>query len=250
MDHPTDQPTEKNFRNLELISNNSPEQEGTSAERRRLPRLNLSAEQFRLSQTGKIFSVVDLSESGMALRILDRQDFLLFPVATRLEGTLNLGGEKHSVHAVVRHLGTETIGCEFEDMAPESRKALDQFLDPKRLGAELKPLPASESGTLWYHGPSGTDLLLRRGADGQYSRMTLYVLGSFIQWTHDTGLTTGRARASDEQTELRGIVRFETLWLDTDPKADPGKLKVAKNLILSSNLAEDFKKWCTRKLEG
>jgi hypothetical protein len=218
-------------------------------ERRRLPRLNLSAEQFRLAQNGKIFSVNDLSVGGMALRILDRQDFLLFPVATLLQGTLNLGGEKHEVQARVRHLGAESVGCELEALTPEARQALEAFLDPKRLGMELKPLPSSESGALWYHGPSGTDLLLRRGADGQYQRMTLYVLGSFIQWTQDGGISTGRARSSDEQSENRGVLRFETLWLDADAQPDAGKLAVAKTLILSSNLAEDFKKWCIRKLE-
>lgn len=240
---------DKTSPNLEVISNPA-DYPNASAERRRLPRLNLSAEQFRLVINGKVFSVVDLSVSGMALRILDRQDFLLFPVATRIEGTLNLGGEKHQISASVRHLGAETIGCEFEKVSTEIQAQLESFLDPRRLGSELKPIPSSEGGTLWYHGPSGTDLLLKRGADGQYHRMTLYVLGSFIQWVEGSGITTGRVRASDEQSELRGVLRFETLWLDADAHADTGKLAVAKTLILSSNLAEDFKKWCSRKLEA
>lgn len=239
---------DKTSPNLEVISNPA-DHEGSSAERRRLPRLNLSAEQFRLATNGKVFSVVDLSVSGMALRILDRQDFLLFPVAARIEGTLNLAGEKHPIAACVRHLGAETVGCEFEKISAETQTQLDRFLDPRRLGSELKPIPSSEGGTLWYHGPSGTDLLLKRSADGQYHWMTLYVLGSFVQWVEGSGVSTGRVRASDEQSELRGVLRFETLWLDADAHADPGKLAVAKTLILSSNLAEDFKKWCTRKLE-
>lgn len=236
--------TTKNSPSLEVIS-----EQKSGAERRRLPRISLTGEQFRLNQTGKIFSVTDLSESGMALRILDRSDFLLFPVAAEVEGTLNLKGEKHSVTAKVRHIGPEMVGFEFEKLSPVTQEALNRFLDPAALGRELKPLPSSEGAMLWYHGPSGTDLLLRRGSDGQYHKMTLYVLGSFIQWSQDEGLSTGRAKPSDEQSETRGVLRFETLLLDSDPKVDPGKLKVAKTLILSSNLAEDFKKWCVRKLE-
>lgn len=252
-DHPkkmTNPPTQHPSRSpsLAVISSDRPK---SSAERRRLPRINLSGEQFRLDQTGKIFPVTDLSESGMALRILDRADFLLFPVAALVQGVLNLKGEKHSVRGRVRHLGADTVGCEFESLSSEAGARISSFLDPALLGRELKPIPSSEgAGTLWYHGPSGTDLLLRRGPDGQYHRMTLYVLGSYVQWLADGGLTTGRTQPSGEQGENRGVLRFETLLLEADPAADHGKLAVAKTLILSSNLSEDFKKWCTRKLEG
>jgi hypothetical protein len=243
--------TDKTSPSLEVVSDSGTGTEAPSAERRRLPRLSLSAEQFRLSQTGKIFSVVDLSTHGMAIRLLDRQDFLLFPVATHVTGTLNLAGEKHSIQAQVRRLGVETVGFEFEGLAPEVQGAIDRFLSPKRLGEELKPLPHSEGGsTLWYHGNSGTDLLFRRGADGQYHRMTLYMLGSFVQWSENDGVATGRVRPSDSPSEPRGVMRLETLWLDADSQADLGKLAVAKTLILSSNLPEDFKKWCTRKLQA
>jgi hypothetical protein len=232
--------------NLEVIS------DGTlppwAGERRRLPRLNLSGEQFRLSlvgRAGKVFSVTDLSTEGMALRILDREDFILFQVASRFEGILNLKGERFTLKGMVRHVGSESIGCEFENLTPEVAKALSQFLDPAALGRELKAIPSSESGTLWYHGPSGTDLLVRRETG---SCMTLYVLGNYIQWTEEEGISTGQAHSCEEQSETRGIMRFETLVLKPDPAVDPGKLAVAKTLILSSNLAEELKNWCTGKL--
>jgi hypothetical protein len=239
---------EKTSRSLEVIS--SREIPSTSqAERRRLVRLNLTGEQFRLHQTGKIFSVTDLSSRGMALRILDQSDYLLFPVATEFTGTLNLKGEKLELACRVRHLGSDQIGCEFEKLSAETQTAVDRFLDPVALGRELKPIPSSEGGTLWYHGSSGTDLLFKRGADGQYSSMTLYLLGNIVQWRTEGGLATGRARPSDEQSESRGVLRFETVWFDPDAKVDQTKLGVAKTLILSSNLPEDFKKWCLRRLE-
>jgi hypothetical protein len=231
---------------LEVISNETKESRGR--ERRRLPRLNLSGEQFRLAQNGKVFSVTDLSTEGMALRILDREDLRLFPVAADIQGTLNLKGSKYPVKAVVRHLGSDLVGCEFAGLDSTVAAALTQFLDPAVLGHELKPIPASD-GALWYHGPSGTDLLLWRGVDGQYKRLTLYVLGSFVQWENDAGLSTGRAEVSEhDKSEIRGVVRFETMLLDRDSLPDSGKLSVAKTLILSSNLPQDLKKWCVRQL--
>src|SRR5436190_1257440 len=81
--------------------------QGSGSERRRVPRLNLTKEQFRLEQNGKIFSVSDLSSNGMALRILDSEDLNLFPVGIILNGTLNLHREKFAVSARVRHIGKD-----------------------------------------------------------------------------------------------------------------------------------------------
>lgn len=223
-----------------------PEEQGS--EKRRVTRLSLTTEQFRLSRNGKIFSVVDLSTDGMALRVLDREDLVLFPVSSQIDGFLNLRGQKYSVQARVRHLGSELVGCQFDRLEGDVIQALTRFLDPVALGSELKPIPSTENGTLWYHGPSGTDLLFWRGTDGQYKRFALFMLGSFVQWDSESRLRTGRVRSSFEQSEIRGVFRFETLLLDPDSRPDQGKLSVAKTLILSSNLTQDLKKWCLRLL--
>src|SRR5688500_675172 len=109
----------KNSPNLEVVSDRgkSPGETAPGMERRRLPRINLSGEHFRLARNGKVYSVMDLSLEGMALRVLDRDDFLIFPVASELEGTLNLRGAKHSLRGRVRHLGPEHIGCQFEGIS-------------------------------------------------------------------------------------------------------------------------------------
>lgn len=237
--------------NLEVISDSaSPRHQGQhkdAHERRRLPRLNLAGEQFRMSRNGKIYAVTDLSENGMGLRILEQDDFRHFPVGARLEGTLNLHGMKYNLSATVRHLGHDFVGCEFEELAEPVRAALHHFLDPAALGQELKPIPSPETGALWYRGPSGTSLLLWRTTDGQYRRIALFVLGSYVQWDEDIGLTTGRAEAAAGSSEVRGIVRFDTLLLDPDQAPDAGKLNIAKTLLMSSNLPQDLKKWCVRQ---
>ncbi len=230
--------------------------EAAGAERRRRPRLSLTEEQFRLGINGKVFSVADLSVDGLALRIIDSADLQVFPVAARIEGILKLRGAKHPVKVKVSRVSSGVIGGEFQELSPETRMALEKFLDPASLGSELKPIPAStasggsgEGPTIWYHGPSGTDLLFWRSLDGQYRRFTLYVLGTFVQWDQERGLLTGTSRPTASQSgEQWGIFRFETHLTRDDASPDPGKLSVAKALILGSNLPQDLKKWCGRQL--
>jgi hypothetical protein len=231
--------------NLEDVSKTE-----TPQERRRLPRLSLSGEQFRLSQNGKIFAVVDLSRNGMAFRLIDSGDLRIFSVAAVIQGQLNLKREKHAVTARVRNVRPDIVGCEFENLSPQTAEALKRFLDPDTLGQELRPIPATNQATLWYHGPSGTDLLLLRGVDGQYRRLTVYIQGNFIQWGSDEGVTTGKAHSSEERSEIQGIVRLETMMLEADTQPDPAKLSIAKSLLVSSNLPQDLKKWCVRQLDS
>lgn len=239
----------RNSHNLEVISENPVSQEVDPRERRRRPRLSLSSEQFRLNMNGKIFSVADLSLEGMALRVLEREDFQLFPVATQLSGSLNLRGQKYPVQAKVVRLGSEIVGCEFHSVSQEVKDALARLLDPAELGKELKPIPAGDMGTIWYHGPMGTDLLLWRGVDGQFHRVLLYVGGSFVQWDAEEGLNTGAVTSSDAQSEMRGVVRFETALMQRDERPASDKLSIAKEVLVSSNLSQDLKKWCLRRLE-
>ncbi len=227
---------------LEVVSS-------TTVEKRRLARINLTSEQFRYKDSGKIFSVFDLSKGGMALRILDADDRVHFPLGRRIEGTLNLKRHKFDVVARVKRIGSDLIGCEFEELSSEALSALQEFFDPVALGQELKPVDTEIGGPLWFHGRSGTDLLVWRRVDGQFSRFVLYLMGSYIQWDDAHRVSTGRVDSSQERGEVWGEFRFETLLLQPDLVPDTGKLKVAKTLILSSNLPQDLKRWSTRQLE-
>jgi hypothetical protein len=231
--------------NLEVISKADP-QEGL--ERRRLPRLNLSGEQFRLLQNGKVFAVTDLSSEGMAFRVIDSADLALFTVGAEINGSLKLGELKYPFLARVRHERSDLVGCQFEWLGPGLEQALARYLDPARLGKELQPAPPPEGGTIFYHGPSGTEFILVRQADGSYQRFTVHVLGSIIQWERSGGLMTGIAGASRERSDNRGSIRFETLLLRADSKPDPKKLEIAKQLLVSSNLPQDLVAWCLRQM--
>lgn len=223
-----------------------------SGERRRVSRLTLTSEQFRLHPVGRVFPLIDLSMTGMAIRILDPQDFYLFTVGRKIEGIINLKREKHPITAEVKFVGRETVGIQFKDLVPATRAAMAAFLDPVQLGVELRPIPSVDGNPLWYHGPAGTDLLLWRATDGNFWKLLVYLPGgaeggSFVQWDDDK-LSTGHTQTSREPSETRGALRFESWLLQADSSPDSAKLAIAKQLIMSSNLPQDLKGWCARKL--
>jgi hypothetical protein len=210
--------------------------------------MNLAGEQFKLVQNGKVYSVCDLSEEGLAFRVLDQADLSLFTVGAEVAGMLNLRASKFPFRSRVRHHRRDLVGCQFEWLGPGLAQSLARYLDPSELGRELQPAPPLEGGHILYHGPSGTEVMLMRAIDGQFLRFTVYVLGQLVQWDHETGLVTGIARASREEGEIRGAFRYETLLLHRDSRPDPGKLEIAKKLLLSSNLPESLVRWSVRQL--
>lgn len=223
-------------------------EEDSEHERRRMPRLTLTTEQFKMQRNGKVYPVADLSLGGMAIRVLDPADFVLFTVGSDVEGLINLHRNKYPVIAKVKNIRHEVVGCEFLGLGTQTIEALHQAFNPETLGKEIKPMPASEGASLWFHGPSGTDILLWRGTDGQYKRLSVFLLGSYIQWDEESGLTTGRALPTEEQAEVRGALRFETLDLVKDPQVDLGRVELARALLESTSIGQDLKTWCSRKL--
>lgn len=218
-------------------------------EKRLLPRLTVSHEVFRHAATGKFFAVADLSLRGMAIRVTEREDFFPFMVGAEVQGTLNVRREKFGVSGTVRHLGRDLVGIEFGPLPASVEHALAGYLDPATLGAELRAVPTGDS-SLFYASTSGTEILFARGEDGRCVRLTVMILGSLIQWDASTGLRTGLVKNSYEESLVTGVTRLDTLLFQEDPAIDPQKSDLAKRLVSSSNLPEDLKKFCLRRLEG
>ncbi len=216
-------------------------------ERRRVPRLALTHEQLRNGPTGKVFSLIDLSENGLAFRLLDSEELIHFPVGSEFKGWINLKRVKYEISAKVRHLGRDWVGVAFGELPVESRLALQSFTHPENLGAELRPLP-SQDGAIWYHGPTGTDLMFWFGENLKIVRMFLLVHGFYVSFESEI-LQTGNAVSHGERLELRGLIQMDSLPLLPDSVPDPNKLSIAKRLTLSSNLSVDLKKWCVRTME-
>lgn len=218
-------------------------------ERRKLLRLTMTNEQFRVANVNRIFPIRDLSEKGMGFWLEDRKDRELFLLGQILEGSLNLRREKYPLKARVRYLDKNRVGCEFVDLSERLSNVLKDFLDPHSLASELKLLPSLEKDVLWFHGPSGTDLIFRRLIDGQYQSIIVYAFNLFIQWDCDLGLSTGNTLISDQKVERSGVFQWENLFLNPDQSPDPYKLGIAKTIILGSNVPQDLKDWWVRKIE-
>ncbi|MFN7684111.1 MAG: hypothetical protein ACK5QT_01695 [Oligoflexia bacterium] len=212
-----------------------------------LPRLALSAEQFRLSTNGKVFGVADLCLTGMALTLLDESDRLLFPVGMKFEGTLNLNRVKYALCAVVRNLRGDHVGCEFQEIAPSFSEALGQWLDPVKLGDSLRPIPAgSKSDFVWFNGRSGTEIYVwpesqQSGAPAVRRAWVVLWGREFVEWDQLAGVRTGLLKFGPNRDSVQGMLRWADEQLVADPEPDSAKLNLAKTILLSSKLPENWK---------
>lgn len=233
------------YPNLKVITNRE-------SDRRRLPRLSLAREQFRLDENSKTFSVADLSHNGMAIKLIESEDLQLFPIGKKISGQINLKRTKYPIECLVRHVQANLVGCEFGKLYADTRDAIDDFLDPASLGAELKPAPtpgeAKDRPDIWYYGPSGTELLFWRNPDGSFYRFLLLVFGSYVQWDQSGHLETGMAEPSDEANEVDGLFHAETTVFYPDAEIDLGKLTVFGQVIDAAPLPLDLKAWCLKRV--
>lgn len=210
-------------------------------------------EQFRLNSNGKIFSVVDVSSVGFSLKVIDREDLIYFTVGAKVEGTLSLFREKYPVLATVKRTG-DRIGLEFTELPDAVAAALIHKLDPKNLGQTLKAMPTTQNGILWYQGVSDTQAVFWKTPEGKFQKFGIFCLGQYVFWEELTGISTGLSSAIvDENTlgqprGITGLTGFDSREMFVDHAVDPSKLKIAKALIMSSNLSEELKSWCSRRL--
>jgi hypothetical protein len=228
--------------------------ETSSAERRRLPRVSIPSEQFRLARNGKVFAVSDLSSEGMALRLLSLDDRLLFPVGAKIEGWLNIDRRKHRVLASVRNLRGDHVGCEFAELADETRSELARWLSPSELGGTLRLMPmppgfGSGLEWIWFHGRSGTELLAKvSGGEGPVEargleKVIVVLWGEhYVEWSI-AGPSTGRVRFADDRDSVEGVFRLAPEWFHADSSLDPAKMDLARTLVNHSKLPESWKSW-------
>ena len=236
----------------------APGSEVYAGERRKLPRVSISSEQFRLSNNGKVYAVADLSPDGMALRLLDRQERVLFPLGTRVEGWLNIARKKYKITSIVRNIRGDHVGCEFHELSSEIREELLQWLDPTSLGQTLRLMPspvgfgATGSGQfdwLWFHGRSGTEVFARVSSQNtemdsrSICSLVVVLWGEhFVEWVAEDGVVTGRLRLAEDRDAIQGVFRLAPEWFERDSELDPIKLNLAKTLVLSASFPEHWKK--------
>jgi CheY-like chemotaxis protein len=101
-------------------------------ERRRFTRVSVRCEVFiTLGRERVRCMTVDLSASGMLV-----QGDCRFPVGSRIEFHLNLGSNNRMVRGVacvVRFVGDDFMGLEFQSLSPAGAETLQEFLVPRIL---------------------------------------------------------------------------------------------------------------------
>ncbi|MBC7395926.1 MAG: PilZ domain-containing protein [Bdellovibrionales bacterium] len=206
-------------------------------EKRKLPRFHITPCQFHESPSGRNFSIQDISEGGLAIRLFDRGDVPAFAVGTEHHGLVKVEGLKLECTFKVKYIRGTLIGAEW--LRPDEKLSahLKEISHPIRLGEHLKKYDLPELvGTVWFHNPVGVDLLFYppRGGDASAAaigRWVLYIHQTFVQWEMDTGVKTGEALAEDDEGYAHGIVRLETRLIEYDETRDQTIIDLGKELI-------------------
>ncbi len=248
-----DQPLGHSATNLRLI------------ERRRHPRFLLSGEQFRDVKNRKIFSVYDLSQTGLSVKV----DEILWQEGNVITGVLNLHPESIEVAARVLGYYGDRAALRFEGMSTYGRGVLSKCLSPNRLGKTLMPVRENlKVSDLWFHGACSTDVFLRLDDEGELLSIEVFFSNFFCGWyagkpkpaqtdtveiTEDGFLTTGLIQSAGADRILSagaelGPVSLEQLNLAMDPKVDPSKVDFAHALIMASTMDLKTKQNLLRRL--
>lgn len=209
------------------------------SEKRRLPRFHITPCQFHDQELKKNFSVQDVSMGGVAIRLVDFDDLPLFAVASQHQGIIKIEGMKLPCSFQVRYLRGLLVGAEWVNIDSALKEQLERISVPKVLGANLKAYDLPDSpNTLWYHNPTGVDLLLYLN-DGKISRWTLFIHQNFVSWDEGEEVKTGRSIAEDDEGYAHGIVRLETRMLNHDEQPDRRLIEVAMELVRSAPFKEE-----------
>ncbi|MBI4925830.1 MAG: PilZ domain-containing protein [Bdellovibrio sp.] len=219
-------------------------------EKRKFPRLNFTHEQFKLNQSGKVYSILDLSINGLALHLIDSKDLVYFTLGAKLSGILNIKSQKEPIQLRVTNISKERVGCEFIDLESSLKEMLKKISDPLFLTKELKLIPGSQQFNGWYHGAFGTDFYFTVTPESEIKNFIFCFSGNFVRWTIEDGVNTGSISPLDEKTEESGVIWLETVLLRVDVNKDCNKLRIAKQLILGSNLPQGLKNLCLEHLEA
>ena len=208
-----------------------------NSEKRKLPRFHITPCQFHEAPTGKNFSVQDISQGGLALRLVERNDLPAFAVGSMHHGIIKIEGLKTECHFQVRYIRGTLIGGEWRTSSEELEKHLEEISHAENLGPGMKEYDLPEmTGTPWYHHPVGIDLLFYPpGGDSASSsavgRWMAYVHQSYVAWEMDAGVRTGKTMAEDEEGYAHGIVRLETRMLEEDAKVDLQLIRWVEKLV-------------------
>ncbi|MEW6055983.1 MAG: PilZ domain-containing protein [Bdellovibrionota bacterium] len=222
-------------------------------ERRKHPRFLLTREQFRETKTGRIFTVYDLSQSGLSIRVEEKY----WPVGSTIQGILNLHPD--SIELVPRVLGYygDRAALKIEASSTYARSVLARALSPKRLGASLQlvreKLPLAD---YWFHGVCNTDVLLQLNTAGDLAKVEVFFSNYYWSWSeHSNAVATGVCQSFGKEMRQDLLlaeepVKIESVDLSMDGNIDPEKTQWAKGILEAAPLEPRLKQLLLKKFEN
>lgn len=251
-------------------------------EKRMVPRFAVSGVVFKIHSTGRLYDVLNVSTQGAGIRLgagglatggdgsRVQDDLLLWTLGARLEGSLKLQDQVLPVQLKVVFRQGARVGCEWDQPSAEVSARLEALLSPEVLGRELKALPFHKpsfselspeddrsqlggagqlSSTLkverhWFHGASGTDILVEATAERpqQVIELAIYLLGFYVEIKRlskgELGIRTGVVQSVTQAASQGQLQELDAVDVTLDPVPDQEKLSVAKRMVLSSNLPQ------------
>jgi len=226
----------------------APDQQVEYSNRQRFPRLGLSYEQFKLDFLKKFYGIKALTQTKMVCWLNSKEDTQHFSVGFLVHGILGLKSNYYPISARVGYFNETWVEYLFESLPQEVDQAIGNYLDAIFSNLIFKPAYLFERSNICFCGPLGIGFLLKKGWDGSVQKMNFFMDHDYLQWDQEKGLSTGKITYLEGYQEYQGIYRIEVLALSDDHKINLVKLKTLKSVILNSNLADEIKNWCLKKL--
>lgn len=225
-------------------------------EKRVLPRFPFCFLTFKCeAESGHVFEVKDISNSGMQLSLKAGEHSLTEGDA--ILGYLHWGDQELEVNGHVRWTKGMRLGVEFL-VNSETKIEVNEFLKLEHLAKHLKPVHKLDYGVeipamlkYWLRADGPVELFVWTHADGELSRFQILIMENFVEWEDGKGLKSARVISKrDIDTPL---ITEDEFVFKVDPSLDEDKIHRAIgliNYIEAEHITSDVKEFMQIKLRS
>lgn len=221
-----------------------------SANRRRETRFDLCCDAadgdfvfLSLGTSEVCYPVRDLSSHGCSFEAeLTAPEVLL---GKELAARIHLGDTVIPITIEVMNYRQAAFGCAIRDKPDNWRREIGAYLDPLRLGRELREVDErfvkqDDSGLTirWFNSPPHCDLYLWSDQAGVVAKAQLFLIADVVEWTPHQGLRTGTMSQVDTTGGRRGYDTIDTFVMHATVSSE--LLVYVRRLLGSSSLSPEI----------
>lgn len=181
--------------------------------------------------------IINLSEGGIALFLLEGEDPETFTAHPKLVLKLHIEGELLSLPCEVVYAisGLRRIGLRFSRLTKEQREVILKFLDVRFLASSLKEIPVEKQQgdkiCRWHHGMNNTELFSWETTDGHIKRHMFIYLNRVVEWSEKEGLRTGKMGRQDFALSYTSLYSTEPNPIHYDEGTDIKTVETAHKIV-------------------